>query len=379
MSTTPQKPQQATPPAQPAPTTPRATRARENPNATPQHLVAWLREKQEKGGVSRYELQLLSSTANPRVVDEYSARDGGGAPEQLADLLWARAMEDSHDSPDLASVYYGVAAFMEAGGTLLKRFTVPTPTRLDGRTPEPANQEGLLALGMRGLSKWNDSAHLFAVEMAKLMSDSTTETQLHWRAIVEAGQKERESLIGSLERQLAWKDAELARIQTRNETLETRALESRAKQEEYESGLHARQLEMVKTASGEERKDRVADKVIETVLPHFARRLGSMFQGAGPAPANAANGAAHAAAAPGPAGEGPFNFREQVAIHRFLGTLMMQPGHLDKIREVIKGTPAELAFDQLVAVLQEEALKKDEAEAAAAAAAQAPHTNGAAS
>jgi hypothetical protein len=365
----------ANPPPVPSPAAPPAApKPRQGgANATPQSLVAWIARQQQRGNVERYELRLESATTNPRFVDDYDAKEGGGAAEQLADLIYARAIEDSENAPDLSSVYYGVQAHLTPGLGLgsMKRFSVPQPTRVEGRPLEPANETGLLAIGMRGLNKATEAAQLFVLENARQMGDGFESTQLGWKELCASAMKALADQGKNFSDQLEWKNQELTRLRDRNVELEQRSLETFKLSEEVQSTKHQRDLEMLRALASEERKTGVANNVIANVLPFVTKRLGTMLggpPGASSSPPSAASSAP--AAPPAESKETPFSLREQFAIQRFLACLT--PAEFFAIQGAIKGTPAGLRFDELVSVLHEEAKRRDDEEAAAAAA-----TNGA--
>jgi len=336
------------------------------PAATPSSLVEWFNRQLTRGNVERFELQQLSASSDPKIVEDWDANEGGGAPEQLADLVWARAIDDSKDSIETsAAVHYGVLSFVApgTGSGSLKKFVVPARARVDASPLERPNAEGVLAGSMRHLNKSTEASHLFVQEMAKQSGDSFERTQLAWKTIVESHVRTIETLERNFDTQLKWKDTELVRLRDRNKELEDRALAERKLGEELESEKFERDLRMLKAAHGEERKNQVANHVIANVLPIVTRRFGGMLNGLGAGPAPAPSTSPESP----PAAPMYFTPREAEMIRRFLACCgLAELNAIQTALASLEGSTALPAFEQLLTVLWEEDEKRNQAEAAAA-------------
>lgn len=346
------------PPRQAIPT----ARERARPRETPRALVGFVGEEQKRGEVERYELHAVSSTSS-RFVTDFDGTEGGGAAEQIADLLWARALDDSENSRDVAAVNFEVQSVMvpgqgREGGR--KRFVVPMPSRIDSRPLEQPDQDGLLSIGMRGLNKATELANQFTIENQDQLASTFDRAVIIYTAAQERAEANLDRLTANFERQLAWKEAEITRMQTRLERIEERHAKTIELAEELQTAEHERQLQMIKLVEGEDRKTKVIDLGVKLIGPALLKRYAPSLLAPG-APANAA---------PPPAAPASLSANEQEAFAELMRVLFKTPELLERIEAVLKDTPAEVPFALMLKTLFEEHVRRNTTAAAAHAAAE---------
>lgn len=328
---------------------------------TPRGIVEFISHQQARGEVERFELHAVSTTSS-RFVEDWAGNEGGGEAEQIADLLYARALDDSENSRDVAAVNFEVQSIMVPGEGrpgARKRFVVPMPARVDSRPLEQPDQEGLLSIGMRGLNKGMEMANLFTLENQRQLALTCEKTTVAAAAAEARYNENMDRLTENFRAQLGWKDADILRMQTRLERLEDRAAKTIEVYEELQTEKHKRELETIQVVENEDRKTKVVDLGMKLLVPALMKRY---------APGLAATTTAAAT----PAARN-FNENEDRAIHALLRHLFENPELLERVEGVLKGTTAETFFAEMAKTLIEEHIKRSTAAQEASEA----HTNGA--
>jgi|GEM_PF-4832740 hypothetical protein len=360
------------PPHRPEPQAPpQQTASSARDHDTPRALVDFVRDQQKKGEkVERYELHAISATT-AQFVEDYQRSEGGGAPEQIADLLWARAIDHSENGRDTTAHFCVQTVMVPGEGRpgARKNFVIPMVARLDARPLERPDTEGLLSVGMAALYRSTQLANMLTVENQRQLA-LTAEKATESAAAAEARYNESlDRLTVAFEKQLAWKDADNERMRVRLEALEGRSAKTIELWEELQTAAHERQLAMIKLVEGEDRKTKVVDFGMKLIGPALLKRYAPALAGSGGAPPAAPTGATPNAATSHAA---VFNEPEEKAIYGLLSVLFGRPDLLERIEAALKDTPAHAPFEAMVRTLVDEHVKRSGAAEAEAAA----HANG---
>jgi hypothetical protein len=228
---------------------------------------------------------------------------------------------------------------------------------------------------MRGLNKGMEMANIFTLENQRQLA-ITAENATRAAAAAEARYNENmDRLTDNFQKQLAWKDGDIARMQARLERLEERAAKTIELSEELQTMAHERQLQMIKVVEGEDRKTKAIEFGLKMIGPALVKRYApalGLASGGGAPPAAGAT-----SSAPAPSARN-FNENEDAAIYALMRLLFEKPELLERVEASLKGTDAEVLFARMAQVLIEEHIKRSAAAQAAEQQQQPPpHANGA--
>lgn len=370
-----------TPPASPEPS-PRPPVAPANDvrasrterSETPRTLLEWIRRQQDRGNVDRYELLGMSTVKGARFIEDFEPTEGGGAPEQIADLVYARAKDDSENSPEYGSIHYALRVKSTHGEGAQKNFVVPTPTRTDARPVEPPTQEGIVAVGMRALNKAAEQSNILTMELARQVGAATERSEIGWKALVGSQQDQQELLTENFTKQIAWATDENGRLRARITELEKRDAQSIEIREALNDKKHEHQVEQRRIEGQERRKNDATMFLLHRFGPHLANKFESLL-GLGPGTAESAHANTPATSdASASTNVETFSPRELQAIGAFL--TVMGAEEIQAIDRALEGSRAQALFHELVKTIFEESARRENLRTAATPDVPASDTNG---
>lgn len=337
----------------------------------PARLISFIREQVARGPGRALLQQRQMGPSTP--VDDWPVTAGTKA-EELAELVWRRALDDAEGAGDGGLVKYAIViARTDGSGAARWNFQSPPLTSADGGAVEGPDAHGAISLTMKHVREERAvSSHVF-LEGLESLHNVHADQQVVWKSIVDAALGSAKAATEHLRLQLEASERMNERLLAQNATMQEKYLEVMVLIEEAQSGRHERDLAMEKMKRSEGRKTAIVDDVlIKRVLPALAVKFGGLSLGPGTtSPAAPAPGSPAAAGGAAVDGGGPlpdFSARQLRVIGAFLQVL--QPAEINAIDGVLEGA-SKARFEELVRVFVEEA------QAAAAAAEKANAASGA--